>query len=141
MGSSIHTSLLLRVMRSRTLSELSSPGQRRMRLTWRRVSPALSESPRLSLASAPEAKAGSALAKVAPVAKVLTGTAFGAKGVHDIYTAGTDNSPEAWQQRLQGAAELTGGATLAGEPIAESGIVGKAAGTAGRVVDDAKNVV
>ena len=89
----------------------------------------------------PEAKAGSALAKVAPVAKVLTGTAFGAKGVHDIYTAGTDNSPEAWQQRLQGAAELTGGATLAGEPIAESGIVGKAAGTAGRVVDDAKNVV
>jgi hypothetical protein len=67
----------------------------------------------------PEAKAGSALAKVAPVAKVLTGTAFGAKGVHDIYTAGTDNTPEAWQQRLQGAAELAGGAAAVREPVSD----------------------
>ena len=65
----------------------------------------------------PEAKAGSALAKVAPVAKVLVGTAFGAKGVHDIYSAGTENTPEAWQQRLQGGAMIAGGAASAGEGL------------------------
>ena len=65
----------------------------------------------------PEAKAGTALAKVAPVAKVLAGTAFGLKGAHDIYEAGTENTPEAWQQRLQGAAMATGGAAALAEPV------------------------
>ena len=68
----------------------------------------------------PEAKAGTALAKVAPVAKFLTGTAFGVKGLHDIYQAGTENTPEAWQQRLQGAAQVAGGAAAASEPVAEA---------------------
>ena len=57
------------------------------------------------------------MAKVAPVAKVLMGTAFGAKGVHDIYSAGTENTPEAWQQRLQGGAMIAGGAASAGEGL------------------------
>ena len=65
----------------------------------------------------PEAKAGSALAKVAPVAEVLVGTAFGAKGVHDIYSAGTENTPEAWQKSLQGGAMIAGGAASAGEGL------------------------
>lgn len=63
----------------------------------------------------PEAKAGSALAKAAPIAKALVGTAFGAKGVHDIYEAGTENTPEAWQQRLQGASMVAGGAAASSE--------------------------
>ncbi|HEY1659982.1 MAG TPA: hypothetical protein VGG14_16635 [Candidatus Sulfotelmatobacter sp.] len=65
----------------------------------------------------PEAKAGTVLAKVAPVAKALAGTAFGLKGAHDIYEAGTENTSEAWQQRLQGAAMATGGAAALAEPI------------------------
>jgi len=68
----------------------------------------------------PEAKAGSALAKAAPVAKALTGTAFGLKGAHDIFTAGTENTPQAWQQRLQGAAQIAGGAALTAEPVADA---------------------
>lgn len=67
----------------------------------------------------PEAKAGTALAKVAPVAKVLAGTAFGLQGAHQIYQAGTENTPEAWQQRLQGAAQVAGGAAVASEPVIE----------------------
>ena len=67
----------------------------------------------------PEAKAGTVLAKVAPVAKVLAGTAFGLQGAHQIYQAGTENTPEAWQQRLQGAAMAAGGAAVAGEPVIE----------------------
>jgi uncharacterized protein (UPF0335 family) len=68
----------------------------------------------------PEAKAGSALAKAAPVAKALSGTAFGLKGAHDVYTAGTENTPEAWQQRLQGVAQIAGGAAVAAEPVADA---------------------
>jgi hypothetical protein len=65
----------------------------------------------------PEAKAGSALAKAVPVAKALAGTAFGLKGASDIYQAGTENTPEAWQQRLQGGAMIAGGAASAGEGL------------------------
>lgn len=92
----------------------------------------------------PEAKAGTALAKVAPVAKVLSGTAFGLQGAHQIYQAGMENTPEAWQQRLQGAAQLTGGAAVAGEPIVEpvtaaaSKVVPKARGAAETVENVAK---
>lgn len=57
---------------------------------------------------------------VAPVAKALTGTAFGLKGAHDIYTAGTENTPQAWQQRLQGAAQIAGGAAVTAEPVADA---------------------
>lgn len=66
----------------------------------------------------PEAKAGTALAKAATAGRVLTGTAFGLKGASDIYQAGLENTPEAWQQRLQGTAEVAGGAALA-KPVAE----------------------
>src|SRR5579862_574728 len=60
---------------------------------------------------------GKALKVIGP----LAGTAFGLKGAHDIYTAGTENTPEAWQQRLQGAAQVVGGAAAAtGLPEAAS---------------------
>jgi hypothetical protein len=65
----------------------------------------------------PEAKAGSAAAKAIKGVGVLAGTAFGLQGAHDIYEAGTENTPEAWQQRLQGAAQVAGGAAAAGEGL------------------------
>jgi len=88
----------------------------------------------------PEAKAGTALAKAATAGKVLTGTAFGLKGVSDIYTAGTENTPEAWQQRLQGAAQVAGGAALAAEPMtaAVSKVAPKVQGAAETVKNVAK---
>jgi hypothetical protein len=61
----------------------------------------------------PEAKAGSAAAKALKVVGPLAGTAFGLEGAHDIYSAGTENTPEAWQQRLQGAAMVAGGTAAA----------------------------
>jgi hypothetical protein len=51
------------------------------------------------------------------VAKALTGTAaagFTGKGAMDIAEAGTETTPEAWQQRLQGGAMVAGGAAGAG---------------------------
>jgi len=92
----------------------------------------------------PEAKVGTALAKVAPVAKVLAGTAFGLQGAHQIYQAGTENTPEAWEARLQGAAQITGGAALAGEPLVEpvtaaaSKVIPKVRGAAEAVENIAK---
>lgn len=52
------------------------------------------------------------------VAKALTGTAaagFTGKGAMDIAEAGTETTPEAWQQRLQGGAMVLGGAAGMGE--------------------------
>ena len=58
---------------------------------------------------------GKALKVIGP----LAGTAFGLKGAHDIYAAGTENTPEAWQQRLQGAAQVAGGAAAATDDLPE----------------------
>lgn len=69
---------------------------------------------------------------VGTVAKAVTGTAsagFGAKGAADIIKAGTENTPEAWQQRLQGGAMVAGSAAGA----IESGLPTAAAKT-GQVV-------
>ncbi|HXJ04084.1 MAG TPA: hypothetical protein VNH65_03245 [Candidatus Acidoferrum sp.] len=47
------------------------------------------------------------------VARAVTGTAgagFAAKGGADIIEVGTENTPEAWQKRLQGGAMVAGGA-------------------------------
>jgi hypothetical protein len=38
---------------------------------------------------------------------------FAAKGGKDIYDAGLENTPDAWQQRLQGGAQLAGGTAAA----------------------------
>jgi len=69
----------------------------------------------LTASGVPELEAGSTAAKGALAARTLAGTAFGLQGVHDIYDAGTENTPEAWQQRLQGAAMAAGGVASLGE--------------------------
>mgnify|MGYP001611897961 FL=1 len=54
---------------------------------------------------------------IGTVAKAVTGTAgagFGGKGALDIAEAGTETTPEAWQQRLQGGAMVAGGAAGVG---------------------------
>jgi uncharacterized protein (UPF0335 family) len=65
---------------------------------------------------------GATIPAVTKVARPLIGTAFALKGAHDIYKAGTENTPQAWQQRLLGAAMVAGGATgakgTAGDGIA-----------------------
>jgi len=60
---------------------------------------------------------GGALTKapgaIGTLARVFTGgvsAATTAAGAKDIYQAGTENTPEAWRQRLQGGAEVAGGA-------------------------------
>jgi len=79
----------------------------------------------------PETEAGASLLKSVPtlaktlnVVGPLAGTAFGLQGLHDIYGAGFENTPEAWQQRILGAAQVAGGAAAAGEGVnaARSGI-------------------
>jgi hypothetical protein len=56
--------------------------------------------------------AGAGAAGTAGRAGVAGGMAL--KGVYDVGSAGTGNTPEAWQQRLTGGAELVGGAAGAG---------------------------
>lgn len=70
-------------------------------------------------AGVPELEAGSTAAKAALATRTLAGTAFGLKGAGDIYAAGTENTPEAWQQRLQGAAQIVGGSASLAEPVSE----------------------
>lgn len=71
----------------------------------------------LTLSGVPELEEGGVAAKALSVARPLAGTAFGLQGAHDIYQAGTENTPEAWQQRLQGAAQVVGGAAAVAEPV------------------------
>lgn len=65
--------------------------------------------------------AGGALTKapgaVGTLARIGTGAAsagFAGKGAADVIGAGTENTPEAWQQRLQGGAMVAGGAAGVG---------------------------
>jgi uncharacterized protein (UPF0335 family) len=85
-----------------------------------------------ALGVGPEGKAVNAL-------RPLVGTAFALKGAHDIYHAGTANTPEAWQERLQGASMVAGGAAASSE--AASNLAGKVSDTTGRGASAAKNFV
>ena len=89
--------------------------------------------------------AGGALTKVpgavGTLAKVATGAAgagFAGKGAADILEAGTGNTPEAWQQRLTGGAQLFGGVAgmspAAKELLAKNSPVRQAGATAYRAV-------
>ena len=69
----------------------------------------------LTLSGVPELEEGGVAAKALSVARPLAGSAFGLQGAHDIYQAGTENTPEAWQQRFQGGAMVAGGAASLGE--------------------------
>jgi uncharacterized protein (UPF0335 family) len=79
-----------------------------------------------------------AIGTVAKVVSPLAGTAFAAKGAHDIYTAGTENTSEAWQQRLQGGAMLAGGAATLAEPV--SAVASKVSPKLQGTVDTIQNV-
>lgn len=46
--------------------------------------------------------------------RVALAAILGGKGVYDVAAPGTSNTPEAWQQRLSGGAELAGGAASGG---------------------------
>ncbi|MCU1286397.1 MAG: hypothetical protein JWO13_2747 [Acidobacteriales bacterium] len=64
--------------------------------------------------------AGKIPGAIGKVAKAVTGTAaagFGAQGAGEVVSAGTENTPEAWRQRLQGGAMAAGGAAGVGETI------------------------
>lgn len=64
------------------------------------------------------------------VAKTISGAAsvgFAGKGVSDIAQAGTENTPEAWQQRLAGAANVAGGAAGAGATAKDLAVAPKTA--------------
>lgn len=65
----------------------------------------------------PASKVPGAIGTVAKVALPVVSAGFAGKGVYDIGSAGTENTPEAWQQRLTGGAELAGGAAGVGESI------------------------
>lgn len=57
----------------------------------------------------------------APAARALNtaaGVGFGVKGAGDVYDAGLENTPEAWQKRLQGASQIAIGAQGGVEKIA-----------------------
>jgi hypothetical protein len=58
-----------------------------------------------------------AVGTAAKVALPVVSAGFAGKGVADIAQAGTANTPEAWQQRLTGGAELAGGAAGVGESV------------------------
>jgi hypothetical protein len=63
-----------------------------------------------TMALGPVSKVPGAVGTAAKVALPLVSAAFAGKGAKDIYEAGTENTPEAWQQRLGGAAQVAGGA-------------------------------
>lgn len=74
----------------------------------------------LSIATAAGGAATKIPGAIGKVATALTGAAgagFAAKGAHDVAEAGTANTPEAWEQRLQGGAMMAGGAAGAGEAV------------------------
>ena len=61
-----------------------------------------------------------AVGTLAKVASTGAGTAMAGKGVYDISSAGTENTPEAWKQRLEGGAELAGGSALAAPGVSSA---------------------
>lgn len=66
--------------------------------------------------------ASKSVGAVGTIGKVISGASaagFGAQGANDVYDAGTDTTPEAWQKRLQGGAMMAGGAAGAGEVLRE----------------------
>lgn len=72
----------------------------------------------LSVATLSAGAVGKAPGAIGTVAKAVTGAAsvgFAAQGAHDVYEAGTENTPEAWQKRLQGAGMAVLGGTGAYE--------------------------
>src|SRR5579863_4005332 len=70
-----------------------------------------------TMALGPVSKVPGAIGTAAKVALPLVSAGFAGKGVSDIAAAGTENTPEAWQQRLTGGAELAGGAAGVGESV------------------------
>jgi hypothetical protein len=70
-----------------------------------------------TLALGPASKVPGAIGTAAKVALPLVSAAYAGKGVSDIAAAGTETTPEAWQQRLTGGAELAGGAAGVGESV------------------------
>lgn len=70
----------------------------------------------LSLALAGTGAATALPGAAGTVAKAITtasGAGIAGKGATDIASAGTENTPEAWQQRLTGGAEMAGGTAAA----------------------------
>jgi hypothetical protein len=63
-------------------------------------------------------KAGGAVGTIARTVQGVSGAGFATKGLFDIGSAGTENTPEAWKQRLTGGAELAGGAAALGSATA-----------------------
>jgi hypothetical protein len=66
----------------------------------------------LAIGTAAVGAAGKIPGAAGTIAKTVTTGAsagFAAQGANQVVTAGTDNTPEAWQQRLQGAAMVAGG--------------------------------
>jgi hypothetical protein len=66
-------------------------------------------------------KAPGAAGKVARAMQSVTGAGLAVKGGTDVVDAGLENTPEAWQKRLSGAAMATGGAAAAVEPVTNIG--------------------
>jgi hypothetical protein len=66
-----------------------------------------------TLGAGPAAKVPGSVGKLARVASTGAATAFGAKGAKEIYDAGLENTPDAWEKRLQGAAKVAGGTAAA----------------------------
>jgi hypothetical protein len=59
-----------------------------------------------------------AVGTVAKAVTAATGAGFAGKGVADIAEAGAENTPQAWQKRLQGGAQIAGGAAAVGATTA-----------------------
>jgi hypothetical protein len=62
------------------------------------------------MATGPLGETPGTVGEAAKVIQAGTSPLFAAKGINDISAAGLKNDPEAWEQRLQGGAELSGGA-------------------------------
>lgn len=58
-----------------------------------------------------------AAGQVARGVSLASGGAFAAKGAEDVADAGLENTPEAWQKRLQGGAMVAGGAASVAENL------------------------
>src|SRR5579863_240346 len=69
-------------------------------------------------------KTGGAAGTIAKTVGTIAGVGFAGKGAADIAKAGTAETPEAWQQRLEGGAMVAGGAAGAtpGAAAAREGI-------------------
>lgn len=62
-----------------------------------------------------------AVGTIAKIAMTGAGAGMAGKGVEDVSEAGTSNTPEAWQQRLQGGAEVAGGGAMAIPGVSDIG--------------------